>query len=69
MINCEICGTDTSDEKSKCVTHPDWVAHGETMPRWICNTCYTKGDYGDFQDLIQTRISNAELLRRMNESP
>lgn len=50
MINCDICGTDTNDEKSKCVTHPDWVAHGETMPRWICNTCYTKGDYQDYEE-------------------
>jgi len=50
MISCDICGTDTMDEKSKFVTHQDWVAHGETMPRWICMPCFSEGDYDHFEE-------------------
>jgi len=49
-ISCDHCGHLTDERAMNCVTHRDWVAHGETMPRWICMSCYSEGDYEDFEE-------------------
>lgn len=40
----------TDERAMNCVTHRDWVAHGETMPRWICMSCFSEGDYEHFEE-------------------
>ena len=48
--NCDHCGQITDERAMVCVTHPDWIAHGETMPSWVCMACYYDNDYQDFEE-------------------